>query len=70
MVIGLLLLRRSRKRLNLPRSEFRAWDFVVYFNVLVQLYLSVMPWYPPASGRNGGDVTFWYGTYIVVGIAL
>ena len=70
MGIGLLLLRRSRKRLNIPRSEFRAWDFVVYFNVLVQLYLVVMPWYPPAAGRNGGDVGFWYGTYIVVGIAL
>ncbi|KAF2659756.1 amino acid transporter [Lophiostoma macrostomum CBS 122681] len=70
MAIGLLLVRRSRKRLNLPRSEFRAWDVLVYFNILVQLYLVVMPWYPPAKGRNGGDVSFWYGTYIVTGIAI
>ncbi|KAJ4299632.1 hypothetical protein N0V90_004878 [Kalmusia sp. IMI 367209] len=70
MVIGLLLVRRSRRRLNLPASEFRAWNVVVYFNILVTLYLVVMPWYPPAKGRNGGDVTFWYGTYIVTGIAI
>ncbi|KAF2440153.1 amino acid transporter [Karstenula rhodostoma CBS 690.94] len=70
MAIGLLLVRRSRRRLNLPRSEFRAWDVVVYFNILVQLYLVVMPWYPPATGKYGGDVSFWYGTYIVLGIAI
>lgn len=29
-----------------------------------------MPWYPPPGGRNGGDVSFWYGTYIVVGIGI
>lgn len=70
MVIGLLLVRRSRTRLNLGPSDFRAWDFVVYFNVLVQIYLVVMPWYPPSTGRYGGDVSFWYGTYIVVGISM
>jgi hypothetical protein len=70
MVVGLLIVRRARRRMNLPRGEFRAWDFVVYFNILVNLYLIVMPWYPPAKGRNGGDVSFWYGTYIVVGISL
>ncbi|KAK7190609.1 hypothetical protein DPSP01_007265 [Paraphaeosphaeria sporulosa] len=70
MVIGLLLVRRARSRLNLPRSEFRAWDIVVYFNILVTLYLVIMPWYPPAKGRYGGDVSFWYGTYIVVGISI
>ena len=70
MVIGLLLVRRARKRVNLPRGEFRAWDVVVYFNILVMLYLVVMPWYPPATGRNGGDVTFWYGRYIVTSIGM
>ena len=70
MVIGLLFVRRARRRLDLPKTEFRAWDFVVYFNILVMIFLVVMPWYPPAKGRNGGDVSFWYGTYIVVGIAM
>lgn len=29
-----------------------------------------MPWYPPTGGATGGDVSFWYGTYIVVGIGI
>lgn len=29
-----------------------------------------MPWYPPPKGRNGGDVSFWYATYVVVGISV
>jgi hypothetical protein len=29
-----------------------------------------MPWYPPAGGRNGGDVSFWYATYCAVGLAI
>ena len=56
--------------LNLPRGEFKAWDIVVIFNILVNLYLVVMPWYPPATGRNGGNVSFWYGTSTVTGIAV
>ncbi|EPE28870.1 hypothetical protein GLAREA_00028 [Glarea lozoyensis ATCC 20868] len=70
MAVGLYLVRHRRKKLGVPRSEFRAWDIVVVFNVLTNLFLLIMPWYPPASGRYGGDVSFWYGTYIVVGIAI
>jgi len=29
-----------------------------------------MPWVPPKGGSNGGDVSFWYATYCVVGIAI
>lgn len=29
-----------------------------------------MPWYPPDGGATGGDVSFWYATYIVVSIAI
>ncbi|KAL2190552.1 hypothetical protein L209DRAFT_703788 [Thermothelomyces heterothallicus CBS 203.75] len=68
--VGLLLVRRRRRRLGLPRSEFRAWDPVIAFNILVYIYLLVMPWYPPAGGANAGDVSFWYGTYIVTGIGI
>lgn len=35
---------------------------------MVHTYLLVMPWYPPAGGK--GDVSFWYGTYVVVGISI
>jgi amino acid permease-like protein len=70
MAIGLYILRYRRKKLNVPSSDFRAWDVVVIFNVFVNLYLVIMPWYPPAAGRYGGDVTFWYATYVVTGIGM
>lgn len=68
MGFGLYLVRWRRKRANLPQPEFRAWDTLVILNILVQLYLVVMPWYPPEEG--GADVSFWYGTYCVTGIAM
>lgn len=70
MGIGLLVVRWRRSRLNLPRPEFRAWTVVVYFNIAINFFLIVMPWYPPATGRYGGDVSFWYGTYVVTGIGM
>jgi hypothetical protein len=30
----------------------------------------IAPWYPPLKGATGGDVSFWYGTYLVVSIGL
>lgn len=68
MAVGLYIVRWRRKRANLPRPEFRAWDSLVIFNILVQSYLLIMPWYPPAKGH--ADVTFWYGTYCVTGVAM
>ncbi|CZR62138.1 related to high affinity methionine permease [Phialocephala subalpina] len=68
MAVGIYLVRWRRKRANLPRPEFRAWDVLVIFNIAVQLYLLVMPWYPPANG--GADVSFWYGTYCVTGVGI
>lgn len=70
LAIGLLFTRRHRKRLNIPRTEWHAWTVVVYFAILANLYLLVAPWYPPSTGATGGDVSFWYGTYVVVGISL
>ena len=70
MAAGIYVLRYHRKRLGLPRPTFRAWNVVLVFNIFVQLYLIIMPWYPPTGGATGGDVSFWYGTYIVVGISI
>jgi hypothetical protein len=70
LVIGLLLIRRRRSKLNLPRPEYRAWSIAIGFALLANLYMLAAPWYPPATGANGGDVSFWYGTYLVVGIGL
>ncbi|KAL2145695.1 hypothetical protein VTI28DRAFT_6570 [Corynascus sepedonium] len=68
--LGLFIVRYRRRRLGLPRAQFRAWDIVIVFNTLVYIYLLVMPWYPPAGGVYAGDVSFWYATYIVTGIGI
>lgn len=68
MAIGLYLVRWRRNKANLPRPQFKVWHPVAIFNILVHTYLLVMPWYPPAGGK--GDVSFWYGTYVVVGISI
>ncbi|KAJ5085214.1 hypothetical protein N7532_009985 [Penicillium argentinense] len=70
LVVGIMLIRRRRKAINLPRPEYRAWNIAVGFALLVTVYMLVAPWYPPSTGATGGDVSFWYGTYLVVGIGL
>jgi len=67
---GLILIRRRRSRLGIPRTEFRVWNAAIVFALAVNVFLLAMPWYPPPGGRDGGDVTFWYATYCVVGIAM
>ncbi|KAH9213524.1 hypothetical protein DL95DRAFT_426057 [Leptodontidium sp. 2 PMI_412] len=46
------------------------WDVAVIFWILVQVFLLVMPWYPPPRGRYGGRVSFWYAEYCVTGIGI
>ncbi|EON98435.1 putative high affinity methionine permease protein [Phaeoacremonium minimum UCRPA7] len=70
MSIGLYIVRWRRARLNLPRPEFRAWDPIVIFRILLDLFLLVMPWYPPDGGAYAGDVSFWYATYAATGIGI
>ena len=70
LAIGIYLIRYRRRDLNLPRPAFRAWDFVLIFNIIAQLYLIIMPWYPPDTGADGGDVSFWNGTHIVTGLGI
>lgn len=70
LAIGLLLTRRHRKRHNIPPSGYKAWDVVIGFSILSNLYMLVAPWYPPTTGANGGDVSFWYATYCAVGLGM
>lgn len=75
MAIGLYIVRYRRKKLGLPplvskEDGFKAWEVAVLFTIAVNLYVLVMPWYPPASGATGGDVSFWYATYVVAGIGM
>ncbi|KAI8271412.1 High-affinity methionine permease [Colletotrichum sp. SAR 10_98] len=70
MSVGLYVVRWRRSRLNLPPPEFKAWDVIIIFNIAKDLYLLIMPWYPPEGGVFAGDVSFWYATYVVAGIGI
>ena len=70
MAVGLYLVRRQHKKLGLGRPLFRAWHVALIFTIIVNLFLLIMPWYPPTGGATGGDVSFWYATYVVTGIGM
>ncbi|KAL8403543.1 hypothetical protein RB594_008710 [Gaeumannomyces avenae] len=70
MAVGVYLIRHRRARAGIPASEFRAWDVAVVFFILIQVYILAMPWWPPAGGIYAGDVSFFYATYCLVGIAI
>ncbi|KAF1986069.1 high affinity methionine permease [Aulographum hederae CBS 113979] len=70
LAIGVLITRMRRKRLGIPSSGYEAWTVAVLFSICANVYMLIMPWYPPSTGKFGGDVSFWYATYCVVGIAI
>ncbi|KAJ4175724.1 hypothetical protein NW759_017202 [Fusarium solani] len=70
MAAGVFVIRHRRKRSGIGRSDFRAWHIAVLFYILIQVLVLVMPWWPPKGGPYAGDVSFWYATYCVVGIAI
>lgn len=75
MAIGIYLVRRQRKKLGVPRLSakeggFRTWHVAIIFTILVELFLIIMPWVPPPGGATGGDVSFWYATYVVTAIGM
>ncbi|RBR22428.1 hypothetical protein FVER53590_10715 [Fusarium verticillioides] len=49
---------------------FKAWHVLVVFNIPVQLFVIIIPWYPPEGGMYAVDVSFWYATYVVTGIGI
>jgi amino acid transporter len=70
MAIGLFLIRHRRKRVGKTDTGFKAWDALLIFFILLQVYILAMPWWPPADGIYAGEVSFFYATYCVVGIAM
>lgn len=67
MVLGVYNIRYTRKKHGLPQAHFQAWHSALILSAAVCLFMVIMPWYPP---DNGGSVSFWYGTYCVVGVGL
>lgn len=70
MAVGVYLIRRRRRRAGIPDGGFRAWNVAVVFFILIQVYILAMPWWPPAGGIYAGDVSFFYATYCLVGVAM
>ncbi|KAJ4325898.1 hypothetical protein N0V84_003284 [Fusarium piperis] len=68
--IGLYLVRRHNKRVGRGRRDFKVWDVLLIFFILIQVFIIAMPWWPPKGGPYAGEVSFWYATYCVVGIAI
>lgn len=62
------IFRSRRKAAGLPSPPFKAWNLVVFVQLANCVFLLVMPWVPPPGGQ--GDVSFWYATYCVAGLAL
>ena len=63
--IGLLLLRYRRPELRRP---YKAWLPTVYLRIGISFVLVLAPFFPPKDGK--GDVSFFYATYAIVGIAM
>lgn len=70
IAIGVYVIRARRNRIQFPESQFRVWDIMLAFFTLVQVFILIMPWWLPKRGPYAGDVSFWYATYCVVGIAM
>ena len=70
MTLGLFFVRKRRLSIGAPKTEFRAWNIVLIFALAVNVYILVLPWVPPAGGIYAGDVSFFYATYCIVGLAM
>ncbi|KAJ4983134.1 high-affinity methionine permease [Stagonosporopsis vannaccii] len=67
MIVGIYAIRYRRKKEGLPPAQFQTWHSALIFSALICLFILIMPWVPP---EDGGDYSFWYGTYIVTGLGL
>ncbi|KAG6001989.1 hypothetical protein E4U21_003603 [Claviceps maximensis] len=70
MTLGVYIIRRRRRRNQLPESQFQVSNVLLLFFNLIQAFLLVMPWWPPKGGPYAGNVSFWYATYCVTGVAI
>jgi len=68
MCIGVWVLRRRRAKTGLAPSKYEAKNVYILGFLFYCLLLILLPWVPPEPGQ--GDVSFWYATYCVAGIAI
>lgn len=64
LVIGLLLVRKQRKKAGLGFVGFKVPLPILILTILYELFVLVMAFVPPANGSlKGSDVSFFYCTY-------
>ncbi|KAJ2916587.1 hypothetical protein MD484_g3834, partial [Candolleomyces efflorescens] len=68
MVVGVWILRKRRAEQGIPPSRLQARNALIIAYLASSILLLVLPWVPPEPGQ--GDVSFWYATYCVAGLAL
>ncbi|KAG8853927.1 hypothetical protein FRB96_007936 [Tulasnella sp. 330] len=70
LIIGVWILRRRRVRAGLPQASYQAWHIALVFSIFICLFILIMPWVPPKTGRYGGNVSFWYGAAPAAGVGI
>ncbi|ODV94496.1 hypothetical protein PACTADRAFT_77078 [Pachysolen tannophilus NRRL Y-2460] len=71
LVIGLLQVRRQRKKAGLGYAGYKVPTALIIILILFQLLVIAIVWVPPSNGTLiGSDVTFFYATYPIVTIGL
>lgn len=70
MTLGLFIVRRDRRRLSLPRPEYRSWTIVVLFFLAANTFLIIMPWVPPTGGVNNSSFGFFYAASSLTGLGI
>ncbi|KAJ4490247.1 high affinity methionine permease [Lentinula aciculospora] len=70
LTVGLYRIRVRRQKAHAPSSAFRVWDSVAAFALAVNIGIMILPWVPPEGGIYGGDVSFFYATYCIVGVVI
>ncbi|KAF9468063.1 amino acid/polyamine transporter I [Collybia nuda] len=68
MSFGVLILRRRNALTGLLPSPLQARNSSLALYLLLSVFLLVIPWVPPEPDQ--ADVSFWYATYCVAGIAV
>ena len=70
LFVGLIKLRRYRKKLGLGYREFHIWTPVLIVAILWTWFVLAMSFVPPKGTLKGSDVSFFYATYPITTIGI